>query len=298
MGKDTSLVDSGGESPLLGFVELATAPTLDEAAVIAEAKARLAAQAEGERRAKVWELVNNKNLFTETGKFAGMSKEQLPKLLASVLTVIEQRTEDRIKCGNDGIDWEDACVEIRLAHLLRAAERGIILPDWKERIARIERATHYYYDNYSQSVIGRIRDGILEAASKIDQLSGVIPEGVTGKGLEFSPSAVGTGQNVYLNGQLVASLSAARFGAVPTNGEVVAWLTVNQIDYCTIKGSQKRWMVMAWKPGMKEPREVYEDHAYDSEGYLSLELPRVETDGTIAVLRHMDIEVTEKRLKL
>ena len=120
--------------------------------------------------------------------------------------------------------------------------------------------------------------------NKNEPLLGEIPEGLTGSGLEFIPAVVGGGKKLYLDGKfIVVVTSDAQFSQTPTNGRVIAWLIVERIDYCPIKGSQMRWNVVAWREGCKKPKIVFEDHAYDYERSLSVDAPVVREDGTIIV---------------
>lgn len=229
------------------------------------------------------------NLFGEGGRFRDLPRDEQAELLGVVLTVLEEETQgyiDRIGqsyYGPDGIDWDQANLEPRLSHLLEAAKNGVFLPDWKERVASIEEATHYYYSNFSGRAIRWRREEIQKAAVKIEQLLGEAPEGLTGSGLEFVPSNIGNGQKAYLDGQYVATVVNALFSDLPTNGEVVTWLVVDQIDYCTIRGAQVSWKVFAWRSGLDEPKEVFEDHAYSDERSLSVDHPVVAQDGKVVV---------------
>lgn len=288
---------------LLGFVETPAEKTVDEKAVIAQAKARLSAQNEAEVNRQIWILAHDRSLFTEEGKFGGLPVDDQLRLLAEIMDFLEEETQEAIRKYQqsdylEGIDWDDANDYIRINHLVNAAKHGVVLPDWKDRIAKIGQAFRYYPGRYSQRVVGFRQDAVQEAAAQIDQLSGEVPEGLTGKGLEFAPSAVGSGQKVYLDGQLVASLSNAKFGSKPTNGEVVAWLTVNQIDRCSIRGSQMMWEITAWRKGDEKPHRIFEDHAYGSERSLRLSAPNVSEDGTVVFEYRSDGEVTEKQIKL
>lgn len=265
---------------LLPFISKQVDEVAEKKEVLATAKALLE-----ERKTQRLRAFTKENLFGEGGVFRELPKDEQKELLAVVLTALEEETQgyiDRIgesRYAPDGIDWGDANLEPRLNHLLEAAKNGIFLPDWKNRIVSIEEATHYYYSNFSERAIRWNREKIQETAVKIEQLLGEVPEGLTGSGLEFVPSGIGDGQKVYLNGQYVATTVNARFSDSPTNGKVVAWLVVEQIDYCNIKGAQTSWKVFAWKSGLKEPKEVFEDHAYSAERSLSVDAPKVSKDG-------------------
>jgi len=261
---------------------------VDEAAEKEEALAIAKAILE-EKKAQRLRAFTKKNLFGEGGVLRELPKDEQSELLAVVLTVLEEETQgyiDRIGqsfYGPDGIDWDEANLNPRLKHLLEAAENGVFLPDWKERFASIERATHYYHSTFSDQAIRWNREKIQEAAVKMEQLLGKVPEGLTGRGLEFAPSSIGGGRKVYLNGQYIATVVNARFSDSPTNGKVVAWLVVEQITYCSIKGAQSSWKVFAWKNGFEKPRQVFEDHAYRAERSLSVDAPMVSKDGEVIV---------------
>lgn len=232
------------------------------------------------------------NLFGKGGTFRNLPREEQRKLLEIVLTalLLEEETQRYINerrsypyYGFDGINWNEANLEPRLEHLFETAKNGIFLPDWKKRIASIIEATYHYCPRFSERAIRRNREMIQQVAVKIKQLLGEIPEKLTGSGLEFIPSSVGSGQKVYLNGKYVTTTVNALFSDSPTNGEVVAWLVIEQIDYCTVRGAQISQKIFAWEKGFKEPKEVFENHTYSAEKDLSVDVPKVSKDGTIIV---------------
>lgn len=288
-------------NPLLSFIKVPEPPPIDEQEVVRKAKEGQELAQDRERQRLISALAHDETLFTEGGQFVGLPTEQQRDLLAAVIDVLEAETARAIQRSrqsdySDGIDWSDSNVRIRLSQLINAGNRGIILPDWKERISRVSEATHYYPHRYSQRVIGFELDAIMQAAAKIEQLSGEIPERITGKGLEFLPSGIGNGRKVYLNGKFRLSLADATFSHQATNGAVIAWMKSVKIDHCNIKGSQMSYEIYALSEGEDEPRRVFEDHAYDDERCFYLDPPEVEEDGTITFDYHDDGVVIKKRI--
>ncbi|MDA2936174.1 hypothetical protein MYX06_03075 [Patescibacteria group bacterium AH-259-L05] len=263
-----------------------------------------------EKKAQRLRAFTKENLFGEGGTFRELPKDEQRELLAVVLTFLEEETEKYIdgigQYSNgifgdrfpDGISWEQANLEPRMKHLLEAAKNDIFLSDWKKRVTSIERATHYYPPIYSEKVIRWKCEKIQETAVKIEQMLGETPEGLTGSGLEFVPSSIGGGQKVYLNGQFVTTTVNARFSDSPTNGEVVAWLVVEQIDYCNIRGAQISCKVFAWKNGLEEPEQVFEDHAYSSERSFSVDAPKVSKDGKVIVSTRVNGEESTREVSV
>lgn len=128
------------------------------------------------------------------------------------------------------------------------------------------------------------REEIERTCLEIEQLRGEVPEGLTGKGLEFTPSCIPGAKRVYMNGTFVTTTANALFGSRATNGRIVAWLVKEQIDYCSSRGPQIAYRVFAWHEGLSEPKEIFEDHAYAAERNLSVSPPVVAEDGTITVI--------------
>ena len=239
-----------------------------------------------------------RNLFGKGGTLRHLPKNRQQKLLRVAIAVLEEETEKYIERTQEqmrnrsylsfsdgiGITWEQANHEPRLSHLLEAAKNGIFVPDWRTRLRQVERSKRYHPSLYSAKVIRWGVEEIQNTAAKIEKLMDAKVEGLTGKGLEFLPSSIGNGRKVYLNGKLVTVVTEASFSDTPTNGKVLAWVVSDIIDSCHFRGSQMSWKVMAWKQGLKEPKQVFEDNAWAAENRgLMVKAPVVLKDGTIRI---------------
>lgn len=232
-----------------------------------------------------------------------LDKSDKLKILDIVISVMEERTDENIKELEKRLEnyWEQPMVsrygqfepgltkesqtniDSRLSFLRSAATQGLIPSDFREIIKKIYEATnHYPTGYYSDRVINNQREDIEKTALLLEKLSNDKRE-IVGEGLEFVSSEYGESKQVYLDGELVGSFVNAEFSEKSTNGEVVAWVTREIIDQNRVTGTQNRDRVFAWKKGMKEPQEIFEDHAWSSERYLRVFAPEVDDDGTIKV---------------
>lgn len=305
-------------SRLASHVELVTVPEITDEEIVARERKRMADEAERANKNQVLRLACDKQLFAKDGKFASLPKEEQQVLLTAVMDALEQDVIDcraskeshleayyaipDRSCWDEppcqGLDWEEARLDERLAHLLNAAKNGVFLPDWKERVKLIYEVTYNYISRFSDRAVQGNRDRIQKVATEIDELSGEVPEGIMGKGLEFAPSPAGHGQKVYLDGKFVASVDDVSFGKLPAGNGVVAWLRREQIDSCRIKGRQVAWTVYGWKVGFDNPREVFEDHAYDKERSLRVSAPEVDETGKIVFEVAVDNKTQTKEVVL
>jgi len=221
------------------------------------------------------------NLFGQNGKYRNLSKEEQKNLLLKVMIELENETQNNIKRSNSGISWDDSNLKPRLKHLIEAARNGIFIESWKEQLEKIEKATHYYYSDFSGKVIRYEREDIQAVAIEIEKLLHILPAGLNGQGLEFKKSEIGGGQRIYLDGEYVGTVSQARFSDSPTNNQVVAWLICEQIDYDANDGPQISHKIYAWEKGREEPQCVFCENGYVNEISLSVSAPEVLKDGTI-----------------
>jgi hypothetical protein len=236
------------------------------------------------------------DLFGENGILSNFSEDEQEKMLTQIFDKLEEQTETSIKraeeskedswmrLSDSGITWESARVEPRLKHLQDAARAGIILSDWKERLKKIQEATYHYPRRYSETVVRNTRENIARVGTQLEELSGEAKD-ITGRGLEFVKSEYGPGVKAYLNGELISTVINGEFGKVANNEDTVAWVVSEIIDEDVITGTQTRDIVYAWKKGWKEPRQVFEDHAWSTEYYFRVYPPEVTPDGKIKIKR-------------
>ncbi|EKE20453.1 MAG: hypothetical protein ACD_7C00576G0001 [uncultured bacterium] len=240
-------------------------------------------------------------------------------ILEKVVSILEKKTDDSIEnLGKWKENWykqpavsrygqfepgltkeSDLNMESRLNILISAAASGLILPDHKERIKKINSVINYIPSGYySGRVISRMREDIEEVALLLEELSN--EKKITGKGagLEFVNSEYTQSKQVYLDGELIGGFDNAEFSENPTNGEIVAWVTHEVIDRDRIAGTQNRDIVYAWKKGTGGPIQLFEDHAWSNERYLRVFAPEVESDGTIKVEIKSGDKIEKKEFKM
>lgn len=249
------------------------------------------------------------NLFGKYGLLDGFEKKEKEIILIDVMDSIEHTVKQKqdeldkdlyyhrnLSLG-EGMIWE------RFRHLGDALKAGIVLSDYQERLKKIsDTIDKSTYNNDSGYVSVRsdrdeFRAKLAKLESKMDEISGK-KERVSGKGLEIVKSKAGGLVIAYLDGELIGSLEQARFSKKPTNGEVVAWLRYEVMDRDRITGVQDKYMIWAWKKGMKQPEEIYEIHKWSTEGDYSVSVPEVEKNGTIKFLIVEEGEKKEKSLKV
>ena len=251
------------------------------------------------------------DLFGENGIFNKFEKREKEKMLDEVISTLEKQTEKSIKKMEEertetsiwsitsyGIDWEEANVESRLKHIEAAAKEGIILPNYKERIRKIYEATYYYPNTYSETAVRFQQEEIERIAILVEKAAGEKPKEITGEGLEFLESEYSSAKRVYLDGELIGSFVNASFGEKATNGEMVAWIVSEVIDRDLIAGIQNRDTVYVWKKGWKEPKEIFEDHAWSSERYFRVLPPEVTPDGKVKIKRISGEKTIEEEFEM
>lgn len=238
--------------------------------------------------------------FGSGGIVQNLEQSDKMEIFEKVVSILEKRTDKNIeRVEEHRKSWrhehpamrgtfepgltkeEDMNIKSRLNFLSSAAAQGLILPDYKDRIKKINSVIDYIPSGYYvDRVISRMRKDIEEVALLLEKLSN--EKKITGKGLEFVNSEYTQGKQVYLDGELIGSFDNAEFSEKPTNGEVVAWVTHEVIDRNNITGTQNRDIAYAWKKGVGT-KEIFEDHAWSSERYLRVSAPKVDSDGTIKI---------------
>lgn len=253
--------------------------------------------------------------FGSGGIVQNLERNDKMEILEKVVSILEKRTDENIErverrreswmkeswvtrgtFGPGLTDESDMNLKSRLNFLSSAATQGLILPDYKERIKKINSVIDYIPSGYYvDRVISRMRKDIEDVALLLEKLSN--EKKIKGKGLEFVNSEYTQGRQVYLDGELVGSFDNAEFGEKPTNGEVVAWVTHEVIDRNNITGTQNRDIVYAWKKGVGT-KEVFEDHAWSNERYLRVSAPEVDSDGTVKIKITSGDKTEQKEFKV
>lgn len=212
--------------------------------------------------------------------FRGYENREEKEMLAVSETLGSLREElgNKISSSKE-IDWSD--VDESVDFLKNSVENGVIPTNYKEVLATADIGMNYYRSHYSEAAIRRNRDKLAKLEIDIIKKLKIKPEQIKGEGLETLRTQVG---NLgYLNGELIGPLTNAEFSDKPTNGEVVAWVVREKIDEDYFRGDQIRFTVYAWRSGLKEPQELFEDHAYSKERSIHVSAPEVTPEGEISV---------------
>lgn len=159
----------------------------------------------------------------------------------------------------------DSCLESRLKIIKLMLDSGIEFQNSKERLIKI--ANHIGFlerrpnSNYASARYStdKIKQSFAEVSLK------VLPLEITSKGLEFVNA--GNQRIAYLNGNLVGEMGGAQY--IQVKGDALAWMTSFEFDR-DANSVQYKSCVFAWKKGWKEPKEIYERHAWTREGILSV----------------------------
>jgi len=245
--------------------------------------------------------ISKVDLFGSTGILESFSTSEKQEMLGKVITDLEDKVTQRLRAIDEALErnpndpWyrrygkpgvQEDEIETRLKHLAAAAKEGIILPNYEEHLTKI-RSTISNVFNVNGSATRYIRwakEELERVGMQIEKVAGRT-EGITGRGLEFSKSKYGNARRVYLDGELIGSFADVQFGKNSTNGEVVTWMVSEVIDQDRITGTQNRDTVYVWKKGWKEPRAIFEDHAWSTERYMRVLPPKITPDGKVKITR-------------
>lgn len=174
-------------------------------------------------------------------------------------------------------------IDKRLSLLENMAKSELSITDYPEKIKELIKDTDYIDDpNVGRKWAYRSLAEIEEADSKIKALSSDKKEEL-GQGLKIEKAEHSSGQKIYLDGKFIKMAINAEFSEKPTNGEIVAWVEKEIIDQDRVMGTQNRDNVLVWKKGYKNPKIIFEDHAWSKERYFRVFAPEVDADGTINV---------------
>jgi len=165
------------------------------------------------------------------------------------------------------LEIEESHLFSRLKVIKIMLDSGIELQNPKERIAKI--AEHIGYiekrpnSNYAsaRSFADKIKQDFAEVSSK------ALPPDIVGEGLEFVSNAGGQ-TLAYLNGDLVGEIGDAQ--NIEVKGDSMVWTKTFEFDR-DVNSVQYKSCIFAWKKGWKEPKEIYERHAWTRQGTLFVE---------------------------
>lgn len=276
-------IESFLDSKLVKLVspELILKKMSDQGASV-EVRQRILTQFEGKINLNRQELYGEKSIYKGFSDQKNLEKEGVDKVLSTQIgelvgntTKVDQRFETYESKNADPENIAKA-----ISFLKKAVESGVKIPDVQQKLKDLGRSFNYVDGYYSQSYIGRIRNVLTKTEALVAKNSGDRPEGLKGEGVEVMPSE-SDGAMVYLDGEFAFAASNASFSDSSSNGEVVAYLVTEQIDYNTISGPQIRKRVMGWRKGMKEPKELFEDHAYFGERHFDVAVPKVDDEGKV-----------------
>jgi hypothetical protein len=246
-----------------------------------------------------WKL----DLGKEKGIFAGFKEEEKKERDMIVEKILDSLTDPKRLFYKTRESWYyGPSVEVRRARLEEVAhaihflgnavKAGIILPAYREKIELLRSALGEVSSYYSERVINDYRKEL----SQIEILISEKPAEITGKGLEVVD--LKSGRVAYLDGELIGYVGNAQFSEKPTNGEVVAWVVSEVIDRDVVKGTQTQDTVYVWKKGWKEPKKIFEDHAWSMERYFRVLPPEVTEDGKVKIKEISGKETIEKEFEI
>lgn len=174
-------------------------------------------------------------------------------------------------------------VDYIMQALLSVAEAKVEIPNFEKIIETLVQKTKQInqrgFGNYKSGMLADIEIGEEKIKSLLEQSSENIEPGFSMKEAEYA-----RGTKLYLDGKFLGIAENAQFSNQPSNGEIVAWVSRELIDYDrVVKGSQWRHNVFVWKKGWDSPKRIFEDHAYESERQFNVLPPIVTPDGKIEV---------------
>lgn len=234
-----------------------------------------------------WNKVEPKDLVKDL-KF--QEKEQILNLIIQELekqaTSILEKRKSQYNAAMQSSDHiyrsmfsQPVCLEIheallspRLKVLQELINNELLIVDFRERLSSISyhiqmielrRNAHY---GAARSTTQAIKEMYAEVHQKF------LPPSLLGDGLEF----VNFNQQVvgYFNGELIGDVTYAHKFRIEAG--VVLFEKCFNFDQ-NITGIQRKIILYAWRSGYKKPRVIYDFHAWDREGAMSLEI--IKFDG-------------------
>ncbi len=214
-----------------------------------------------------------KSIFRNFEDRAGREKDAVNKAF-----------EQLCKLGKEEVDRrEETTIMENITNLLRtAAENGIMPDHWREKITK---ALEFGRDLPSvwRSDVRRWR---YERLGQVEAMLNALENkeiGLAKAGFEQKTNSTGS-MEMYLDGELVAVAGAPIFSEKPTDGKIVCWMEVDEIDNSSIAGSQFAFRIYLAKKGQKEPSMIYQENYWANKSDMSVSAPIVDEGGKIHVV--------------
>jgi len=236
------------------------------------------------------------SLFDEGGLLNKLETKEKKKILVEVMNSIEMKVDEYLKnieqkntetrkgwYDSHSLkypDLNDGCVHERLAHLKSSLKEGILLPDYKERLAKIENIINLSSKHPSANYAGvkyerdEVNTLLRQLGQEMDLQNGE-KINIKGEGPEIENN------NLFFDGKFISYLESASFGENWTNGEVVSWKRTERLDHEPVLGIQVRLSIYGYKKGDKNPSELYDDNYWSAGKYINVSNPEVSADGII-----------------